>query len=76
MGFKKGDRVKVTKTKKNYKYFSVGDTATLSWLDDDLDWWAEFDNRDWGDIIPGHEDDNEFCLQKGLTEFELLAGEG
>ena len=63
---KQGDRVVITKTLEAYPYFCVGDTATLTQKDDGGDWWADFDAREWNDH------DREFCLQDGITEFELL----
>lgn len=63
---KAGDRVVITAA--DERYFEVGDFATLSWADNDGGWWANFYARSW---TPDPED-NEFCLQKGFSEFELV----
>ena len=75
MEFNKGDRVVVTSTIEGYRFLSVGDTAVLSYTDEGGYWWAEFDERSWGEHIIGEEDDRLFCLQPGIAEFKLIEKE-
>lgn len=65
---KAGDRIKITKTPLEYRYFSVGDTAELTRQDKDGYWWADFDGRSWADHGGDH-NDREFCVSQ-MAEFE------
>lgn len=71
-----GSKIKITAVPQDYEYFSVEDTATLTHIDNDGDWYADFDTRHWGEHIKGEEDDHSFCLQKSVgIKFELCIGE-
>ena len=71
-----GNKIIITAVPQDYGYFSAGDTATLTHIDNDGDWYADFDTRHWGECIKGREDDHSFCLQESVgTKFELYTGE-
>lgn len=67
-----GDKVEVTSVaNEDEYYFKVGDTAKLTRQDDGGDWWADFDDRSWGEHVVGEDEDREFCLQAGFSKFKL-----
>lgn len=61
------DRIEITKVDEETdgKYFQVGDKATLSYHDGEV-WWADFDNRTWGN------GDNRFAVSDGDTEYKII----
>lgn len=69
--FKVGDRIIVTKGQ--HGFFPSGAKGTLTNIDEDGDWWADLDNI----LFPNSEfdQDRNFCLQKGYSEFKLLEDE-
>jgi hypothetical protein len=75
MSIKAGDRIEIVSSEglsivTGKLFFESGDKATLKRQDADGDWWAEFDDRDWGFV--GDPTDREFCLQKGITKFKVI----